>query len=67
MPESRIIRTDELRIYMGPKGGPIPRGAKVRLYAKVFIGWWRMGFFEWPIGSGEKWWAPIRCLWRCKD
>ena len=55
MPESRIIWTDELRIYMGPKGGPIPRGAKVRLYAKVFIGWWRMGFFEWPIGSGEKW------------
>ena len=62
MTKPKIIRCNEVRRYMGPKGGPVPRGSIVRLYAKVYIGkWWRMGFFEW---DGQKLFAPLRCLWR---
>jgi len=66
MIDPKIIFCNEPRIYMGSKGGPIPRGATVRLFAKVFAGkgyWWRMGFFEW---NGEKLFAPIRVLWRVR-
>lgn len=62
--DPEILWCDELRIYMGPKHGPVPRGAVVHLYAKVYAGrkrWWKMGFFEY---NGMKLWAPIRCLWR---
>ena len=65
MLEPKIIQCNELRRYMGVSNGPIPRGAIVKLYAKVYIGrWWRVGFFEW---DGEKWFAPIRCLWRVEN
>jgi len=50
----------EHRIYMGPKLAQIPRGAKVKLIAKIG----NKGLVEY---NGERYFVPIRILWRCKD
>jgi len=56
----RVKIKNEERIYMGPKGARVPRGAKVKLIA-VING--KRGVFEW---NGERFIVPIRLLHRIK-
>jgi len=57
----KIVKTNELRRYMGCQGSIIPRGSKVRLISKIFWGNWRVGVV---VYKGEKYVIPIRALWR---
>jgi len=56
----KIVRKDEPRRYMGPKGARVPRGAIVRLIA-VING--KRGVFEY---DGERFIVPIRILHKIK-
>ncbi len=60
----KIVRTNELRKYMGSGHSIIPRGATVKLVAKIFWGSWRVGVVEF---GGRRFVIPIRALWRVKD
>ncbi len=57
----RIVRKNEPRKYMGPKGARVPRGATVELIAVVKG---KIGVFRY---NGEIMWCPVRLLHRIKD
>ena len=57
----KIVRKNEPRKYMGPKGARVPRGATVELIAVVKG---KIGVFRY---NGEIMWCPVRLLHRIKD
>ena len=61
MIQPKIVKTNELRRYMGSGHSIIPRGSTVRLISKIFWGSWRVGVVEY---CGVKYVIPIRVLWK---
>jgi len=57
----KIVRKNEPRKYMGPKGARVPRGSIVKLIA-VING--KLAIFEY---RGERFNCPVRLLHRIKD